>query len=168
MRWVLGSVMALTAAIVSAVMYIAVGREMDRDTRSERWGEDDRQSPRSKPDSRKSAVGRKKHILFGIMIFLALGTWVCRTQQMMDSYDKLNDSLIEFNAFMDEYNMLLAQNTDADIECNDTLRDSLNHLDEVILPSVQMLIEELQESRQFCEKWKEDTNGSNKNLGEKI
>ena len=28
---------------------------MDRDTRSERWGEDDRQSPRSKPDSRKSA-----------------------------------------------------------------------------------------------------------------
>lgn len=61
---------------------------------------------------------------------------------------------------MDEYNMLLAQNTDADIECNDTLRDSLNHLDEVILPSVQMLIEELQESRQFCEKWKEDTNGS--------
>ena len=146
MRWVLGSVMALIAAIVSAVMYIAVGREMDRDTRSERWGEDDRQSPRSKPDSRKSAVGRKKHILFGIMIFLALGTWVCRTQQMMDSYDKLNDSLIEFNAFMDE--------------CNDTLRDSLNHLDEVILPSVQMLIEELQESQQFCEKWKEDTNGS--------
>ena len=94
------------------------------------------------------------------MIFLTLGTWVCRTQQMMDSYDKLNDSLIEFNAFMDEYNMLLAQNTDADIECNDTLRDSLNHLDEVILPSVQMLIEELQESQQFCEKWKEDTNGS--------
>lgn len=43
MRWVLGSVMALIAAIVSAVMYIAVGREMDRDTRSERWGEDDRQ-----------------------------------------------------------------------------------------------------------------------------
>lgn len=33
---------------------------------------------------------------------------------MMDSYDKLNNSLIEFNAFMDEYNMLLAQNTDAD------------------------------------------------------
>ena len=84
---------------------------------------------------------------------------------MMDSYDKLNDSLIEFNSFMDEYNTLLVQNTDAEIECNDTLRDSLNHWDEVILPSVQMLIEELQESRQFCEKWKEDTNGSNKDLG---
>ena len=101
------------------------------------------------------------------MIFLTLGTWVCRTQQMMDSYDKLNDSLIEFNSFMDEYNTLLVQNTDAEIECNDTLRDSLNHWDEVILPSVQMLIEELQESRQFCEKWKEDTNGSNKNFGGK-
>ena len=85
----------------------------------------------------------------------------------MDSYDKLNDSLIEFNSFMDEYNTLLVQNTDAEIECNDTLRDSLNHWDEVILPSVQMLIEELQESRQFCEKWKEDTNGSNKNFGGK-
>lgn len=48
MRWVLGSVMALIATIVSAVMYIAVGREMDRDTRSERWGEDDRQAPRPK------------------------------------------------------------------------------------------------------------------------
>lgn len=35
--------MALITVIVSAVMYIAVGREMDRDTRTERWGEDDRQ-----------------------------------------------------------------------------------------------------------------------------
>lgn len=68
---------------------------------------------------------------------------------MMDSYDKLNDSLIEFNSFMDEYNTLLTQNTDAEIECNDTLRDSLNHWDEVILPNVQMLIEELQESQQL-------------------